>query len=110
MNDGQCNRTDERKGLSRCSCAVDDADRVLCPSGRFVCVCVRVRVWLCCADANEMFRVCARFNALFIRPRIAAAVHDYQEQLIATVKKDISVWSQQRAGGGSDDVDDGDGR
>ncbi len=42
-------------------------------------------------DANEMFRVCARFNALFIRPRISAAVHDYQEQLIATVKKDISV-------------------
>jgi hypothetical protein len=42
-------------------------------------------------DANEMFRICARFNALFIRPRIAAAVHDYQEQLIATVKKDISV-------------------
>ncbi len=40
-------------------------------------------------DANEMFRVCARFNALFVRPRIKAAIREYQQQLIDTVKKDL---------------------
>lgn len=40
-------------------------------------------------DSNEMFRVCAKFNALFIRPRIQSAIREYQEQLIHTVKKDI---------------------
>ena len=42
-------------------------------------------------DANEMFRVCAKFNALFVRPRIQAAIREYQEQLIETVKKDIQL-------------------
>ena len=38
-----------------------------------------------------MFRVCAKFNALFVRPRIQSAIREYQEQLIATVKKDIEI-------------------
>ena len=46
-------------------------------------------------DSNEMFRVCARFNPLFVRPRIAAAIREYQEQLIATVKKDIAGLQRQ---------------
>ena len=46
-------------------------------------------------DSIEMFRVCARFNPLFVRPRIAAAIREYQEQLIATVKKDIACLQRQ---------------
>jgi len=42
-------------------------------------------------DANEMFRVCDKFNALFVRPRIEAAIREYQEQLMMTVKKDIQA-------------------
>lgn len=51
----------------------------------------RIREMLTAAkdDANEMFRVCSKFNALFVRPRIQSAIREYQEQLIATVKKDI---------------------
>jgi dynein heavy chain 1 len=51
----------------------------------------RIREMLTAAkdDANEMFRVCAKFNALFVRPRIQSAIREYQEQLTATVKKDI---------------------
>ena len=46
-------------------------------------------------DSNEMFRVCARFNPLFVRPRIQAAIREYQEQLIGTVKKDIAGLQRQ---------------
>jgi dynein heavy chain 1 len=42
-------------------------------------------------DANEMFRVCAKFNPLFVREKIKNAIREYQEQLIATVNKDINV-------------------
>ena len=53
----------------------------------------RIRTMLNAAkdDANEMFRVCAKFNALFVRPRIQSAIREYQELLIATVKKDIQL-------------------
>jgi dynein heavy chain 1 len=40
-------------------------------------------------SANEMFRVCTKFNALFYRPRVRGAVREYQAQLIARVKDDI---------------------
>jgi hypothetical protein len=40
-------------------------------------------------SANEMFRVCTKFNALFYRPRVRGAVREYQAQLISRVKDDI---------------------
>lgn len=42
-------------------------------------------------DFNEMFRVCARFNPLFERAPIKAAIREYQAHLIETVKNDINV-------------------
>lgn len=39
--------------------------------------------------ATEMFRVFSRFNALFVRPRIRSAIHEYQSSLIAQVKEDV---------------------
>jgi len=41
-------------------------------------------------DANEMFRVCGKFNDLFVRPRIQAAIREYQQPLIETVKEGIN--------------------
>ncbi|KAH8825148.1 dynein heavy chain, N-terminal region 1-domain-containing protein [Flagelloscypha sp. PMI_526] len=40
-------------------------------------------------NANEMFRVFSRFNALFVRPKIRGAIQEYQTQLIDSVKEDI---------------------
>lgn len=40
-------------------------------------------------SANEMFRIFARFNALFVRPQIRGAIREYQTQLISRVKEDI---------------------
>ena len=40
-------------------------------------------------NANEMFRIFSRFNALFVRPRIRGAIREYQTQLIQRVKDDI---------------------
>ncbi|KAF1817029.1 putative dynein heavy chain, cytosolic [Eremomyces bilateralis CBS 781.70] len=42
-------------------------------------------------NANEMFRVFSKFNALFVRPKIRSAIHEYQTQLIDNVKADISA-------------------
>jgi dynein heavy chain 1 len=42
-------------------------------------------------NANEMFRVFSKFNALFVRPRIKGAIQEYQAQLIQRVKQDISA-------------------
>lgn len=42
-------------------------------------------------NANEMFRVFAKFNPLFVRPKIRGAISEYQTQLIENVKKDISA-------------------
>eukprot|EP00466_Bigelowiella_natans_P012270 jgi/Bigna1/52380/estExt_Genewise1Plus.C_70193 len=42
-------------------------------------------------DANEMFRVCSKFNDLFVRPRIQAAIRSYQQPLIETVKAGINT-------------------
>ena len=41
-------------------------------------------------NANEMFRVFSKFNALFVRPKIRGAISEYQTQLIENVKRDIS--------------------
>lgn len=41
--------------------------------------------------ANEMFRVFSKFNALFVRPKIRGAIQEYQNQLIDSVKQDISA-------------------
>lgn len=41
-------------------------------------------------SANEMFRVFATFNSLFVRPKIRGAIQEYQKQLIDGVKDDIS--------------------
>ncbi|CAG8458261.1 9384_t:CDS:2, partial [Cetraspora pellucida] len=43
-----------------------------------------------CKNANEMFRVFSKFNALFVRPKIRGAIQEYQNELIDRVKKDIS--------------------
>ena len=40
--------------------------------------------------ANEMFRVFEKFNALLIRPKVRGAIGEYQTQLLANVKSDIS--------------------
>ncbi|KAH6598857.1 hypothetical protein BASA50_003364 [Batrachochytrium salamandrivorans] len=40
-------------------------------------------------NATDMFRVFSKFNALFIRPKIRGAIHEYQAQLIERVKEDI---------------------
>ncbi|RWS14208.1 Dynein heavy chain: cytoplasmic-like protein [Dinothrombium tinctorium] len=40
-------------------------------------------------NANEMFRIFSRFNALFFRPHIRGAIREYQTQLIQRVKDDI---------------------
>ncbi|KAK3828336.1 MAG: dynein heavy chain [Benniella sp.] len=40
-------------------------------------------------NANEMFRVFSKFNALFVRPKIRGAIQEYQTQLIEKVKDDI---------------------
>jgi len=42
-------------------------------------------------NANEMFRVFSKFNALFVRPRIKGAIQEYQAQLIQRVKQDITA-------------------
>lgn len=42
-------------------------------------------------NANEMFRVFSKFNALFVRPRIKGAIQEYQAQLIQRVKMDIAT-------------------
>lgn len=57
----------------------------------------RVRQMLSAAknDPAEMFRVCAKFNALFVRPNIQAAIRDYQETLISTVKIGIVQLEQK---------------
>ncbi|KZS90334.1 cytoplasmic dynein heavy chain 1 [Sistotremastrum niveocremeum HHB9708] len=40
-------------------------------------------------NANEMFRVFSKFNALFVRHKIRGAIQEYQTQLIDSVKDDI---------------------
>ncbi|KAL2143584.1 hypothetical protein VTI28DRAFT_10234 [Corynascus sepedonium] len=42
-------------------------------------------------NANEMFRVFSKFNALFVRPKIRGAIAEYQTQLIENVKKAITA-------------------
>ena len=41
--------------------------------------------------ASEMFRVFAKFNPLFVRPKIRGAISEYQTQLIESVKQDIQA-------------------
>ncbi|XP_017775192.1 PREDICTED: dynein heavy chain, cytoplasmic isoform X3 [Nicrophorus vespilloides] len=42
-------------------------------------------------NANEMFRIFSRFNALFVRPHIRGAIREYQTHLIQRVKDDIET-------------------
>ena len=42
-------------------------------------------------NANEMFRIFSRFNALFVRGHIRGAIREYQAQLIQRVKDDIEA-------------------
>jgi dynein heavy chain 1 len=44
-------------------------------------------------NANEMFRIFSKFNALFVRPRIKGAIQEYQAQLIQRVKQGLFVFS-----------------
>lgn len=46
-------------------------------------------------NANEMFRIFSRFNALFVRPHIRGAIREYQAQLIQRVKEDIERLHEQ---------------
>ena len=41
-------------------------------------------------NANEMFRVFSKFNALFVRPKIRGAIQEYQNQLMDHVKQAIN--------------------
>jgi dynein heavy chain 1 len=41
------------------------------------------------ASTNEMYRIFAKFNRLFFRPRIKNAIQEYQSQLLKALKKDI---------------------
>lgn len=41
------------------------------------------------SNADEMFRVFSKYNALFFRPRIRSAVQQFQMQLIEKVKEDV---------------------
>lgn len=38
-----------------------------------------------------MFRIFAKFNGLFFRPRIKSAIEEYQSQLLKTVKESINL-------------------
>ena len=49
-------------------------------------------------NANEMFRIFSRFNALFVRPHIRHAIREYQTQLIQRVKEDIEALQKQFTG------------
>ncbi|KAJ3372368.1 hypothetical protein HDU91_003796, partial [Kappamyces sp. JEL0680] len=40
-------------------------------------------------SASDMFGIFSRFNALFVRPKIRGAIHEYQTQLIERVKEDM---------------------
>ncbi|KAF3401369.1 Dynein heavy chain, cytoplasmic [Talaromyces pinophilus] len=42
-------------------------------------------------NANEMFRVFSKFNALLVRPKIRGAIGEYQTTLIDNVKRDINA-------------------
>ncbi|KAG8527498.1 uncharacterized protein KY384_007650 [Bacidia gigantensis] len=42
-------------------------------------------------NANEMFRIFSKFNALLVRPKIRGAISEYQSQLIDNVKRDITA-------------------
>ena len=45
-------------------------------------------------SANEMFRIFAKFNQLFFRPRIIGAIEEYQSQLLRSVRTDISTLNE----------------
>jgi dynein heavy chain 1 len=42
-------------------------------------------------NANEMFRIFGKFNALLVRPSIRGAIREYQTQLIERVRADINA-------------------
>ena len=46
-------------------------------------------------NAQEMFRVFSKFNALFVRPKIRGAIQEYQTRLIDSVKEDIRMLRQK---------------
>lgn len=46
-------------------------------------------------NANEMFRIFSRYNALFVRAHIRGAIREYQAQLIQRVKDDIEKLHQK---------------
>lgn len=46
-------------------------------------------------NANEMFRIFSRFNALFVRTHIRGAIVEYQAQLIQRVKDDIEALQEK---------------
>ena len=74
-----------------------------------------------CKNANEMFRVFSKFNALFVRPKVSkcivllllkifiynkylsqqirGAIQEYQVQLMENVKKDIKILQESFASG-----------
>jgi dynein heavy chain 1 len=49
-------------------------------------------------NANEMFRIFSRYNALFVRAHIQGAIREYQTQLIQRVKEDIDGLHQKFKG------------
>jgi hypothetical protein len=55
-----------------------------------------------CRQHEDMFRVCARFNALFSRPRVRAAVQQFQARLLATVEHELQGLGKRLAGGYED--------
>ena len=47
------------------------------------------------SNANEMFRIFAKFNALFFRPHIRGAIQEYQNQLLRIVQRDIKALKEK---------------
>ena len=50
-------------------------------------------------SARERLRILAQYNRLFVRPRVRAAVHEYQQMLLQSVRSDVqALHAKFRAG------------
>jgi dynein heavy chain 1, cytosolic len=55
-------------------------------------LCERLRA---ARTADEMFRAVGRFNALFVRPRIRAAIAQFQQDLLAHVRAAVQALAEK---------------
>lgn len=47
------------------------------------------------SNANEIFRIFAKFNGLFFRPRIKSAIEGYQSTLLKGVMESVTILDQK---------------